>query len=189
MKPRIKQRPLSYVRRLKGRNIDDIKLVVIHCTELPDLAMARIWGKKVLHPESQTGNSGHFYIDRNGSIEAWVPINRIAHHVRGFNPQSIGIELVNSGRYPNWFKSAHQTMTEPYPHKQIEALVALLNHLETQLTGLENVTGHEDIDTGMQASEDQPNIKIRRKLDPGICFPWSDFLNKISLSHLTSEDL
>jgi len=189
MNPGIKQRPLAYVERLESRCTDDINLVVIHCTELPDLAMARTFGKKLLHPESQTGNSGHFYIDRDGSIEEWVPVNRIAHHVRNFNPRSIGIELVNNGRYPDWFQSNHQTMTEPYPGAQIKALVTLLQYLVCQLPGLENIAGHEDLDTAMLASEDRPEIQIRRKLDPGIHFLWSDLLNKISLNRLTSKYL
>ncbi|MCK5307450.1 MAG: N-acetylmuramoyl-L-alanine amidase, partial [Zetaproteobacteria bacterium] len=102
----IRQNPLSYTRRLENRDTNSIKLVVIHCTELPDLAMARVWGEKEIHPESHTGNSGHFYIDRDGSVEQWVPLDRIAHHVRGHNPLSIGIELINNGRYPDWFHSA-----------------------------------------------------------------------------------
>jgi N-acetylmuramoyl-L-alanine amidase len=65
----ILQRPLAYADRLQSRGSDNITLLVIHCTELPDLAMARVWGEKVHHPEAQTGNSGHFYVDRNGSVE------------------------------------------------------------------------------------------------------------------------
>ena len=113
MHPKINQHPLAYSHRLENRCTDCINLVVIHCTELPDLATARVWGEKQIYAESQTGNSGHFYIDRDGSIEEWVPVNRIAHHVRGFNPKSIGIELVKNGRYPDWFQSTHQHMTEP----------------------------------------------------------------------------
>ncbi len=96
----IRQRPLPYVERLENRYTDEIDLVVIHCTELPDLAMARVYGEREHYPETRTGNSGHFYIDRDGRIEQWVPLDRVAHHVRGFNPHSIGIELVNNGRYP-----------------------------------------------------------------------------------------
>ena len=185
----IQPRPLTYVQRLDSRCTDVIKLVVIHCTELPDLATARIWGQKLVHPQSQTGNSGHFYIDRDGSIEEWVPITRIAHHVRGFNPHSIGIELVNTGRYPDWFHSGHQQMTESYPDLQITALTELLNNLVAQLPGLEGLAGHADLDTGMQSSEDNPDIMIRRKLDPGPCFPWSELLAKIELDRLTADDL
>ncbi len=163
--------------------------MVIHCTELPDLATAREWGQRGVYPDSQTGNSGHFYIDRDGSVEEWVPITRIAHHVRGFNPQSIGIELVNNGRYPDWFKSGHQLMKEPYPDVQIEALAGLLNQLVAQLPGLEAVAGHEDLDAGMQPSEDRPDLMISRKLDPGPLFPWAELMDKITLRRLTTRDL
>ena len=130
---KILQRPLHYLEHLESRGTDDISLVVIHCTELPDMAMARTWGEKELYPDSNTGNSGHFYIDRDGSIEQWVPVSRVAHHVRGFNPQSIGIELINNGRYPDWFLTGHQQMSEPYPDLQIEALATLLNHLHSAI--------------------------------------------------------
>ena len=180
---------MSYTQRLEKRDTNSINLVVVHCTELPDLAMAREWGEKKLHPDSRTGNSGHFYINRDGSIEQWVPINRVAHHVRGYNLKTIGIELVNNGRYPDWFQSSHQQMTEPYPDVQIEALGGLLNHLAEQLPGLKQIAGHEDLDTAMLPSEDKPDIMIRRKLDPGPCFPWSEFMHKIPLNRLTAEDL
>jgi N-acetylmuramoyl-L-alanine amidase len=179
--PGIHQRLLTYAGRLQKRSIDDISLVVIHCTELPDLAMARDFGEKVHHQETQTGNCGHFYVDRDGTVEQWVPFDRVAHHVRGFNPQSIGIELVNNGRYPDWFHAQNQEMSEPYPDLQIEAIAVLVNHLQLLLPNLEKVAGHEDLDTGMVASDDRPECMIRRKLDPGILFPWSVFMDKVSV--------
>ena len=185
--PDIRQNPLSYAQRLESRCTDDIKLLVIHCTELPDMPMARTWGEKTLYPETRTGNSGHFYIDRDGEIEQWIPVNRIAHHVRGFNPQSIGVELVNTGRYPDWFKAEHQKMSEPYPDSQIEALLALTDHLQALLPCLEYIAGHEDLDTGMIASEDRPDLMIKRKLDPGIHFPWPLVLRRTSLSRFLGE--
>jgi N-acetylmuramoyl-L-alanine amidase len=186
---KVLQRPLHYVERLESRRTDEISLVVIHCTELPDMATARIWGEKELHPDSNTGNSGHFYIDRDGSIEQWVPVNRVAHHVRGFNPQSIGIELINNGRYPDWFLTDHQQMSEPYPDLQIEALATLLNHLQAELPELETITGHEDLDTAMIPSEDKTDTLIRRKLDPGPQFPWSGIMKQLSLHRLMAKDL
>ena len=188
MNPDIFQRLLSYTQRLERRRVEDIDLVVIHCTELPDMATARIFGEKVHHPESQTGNSGHFYIDLDGSIEQWVPVDRVAHHVRGFNSKSVGIELVNIGRYPDWFKSDHQQVTEPYPDIQIEALATLLNQLEKQLPALESISGHSDLDTTMLPSEDRPEVEIRRKIDPGPHFPWSVIMDGISLNREKTED-
>jgi hypothetical protein len=94
---------------------------VVHCTELPDIAAARAFAERVLYAETGTGNSGHWYIDRDGSTWQYVPHERIAHHVRGHNPRSIGIELVNIGRYPDWLDSRRQAMDEPYPAAQIGA--------------------------------------------------------------------
>lgn len=189
MSPIIRQDPLSYAKQLENRCTDDIDLAVIHCTELPDLATAREWGEKEHYPESQTGNSGHFYIDRDGSIEQWVPLNRIAHHVRGANPRSIGIELVNMGRYPDWFLSGKQQMTETYPDAQIDALAQMLNYLAEQLPRLAGIAGHEDLDSGQQPSEDRPDIMIRRKLDPGPLFPWPVLADKIKLPRLFASEL
>ena len=150
--------------------------------------MARVFGKRQIYPEQQTGNSGHFYIDRNGSVEQWVPLDRVAHHVRGFNPHTIGIELVNSGRYPHWFNSDQQQMTENYPQQQLTALTELLNHLQATLPGLRGICGHEDIDTVLIPAEDQADIMIRRKLDPGLCFPWAEVMDKTSLQRQSNKD-
>lgn len=184
MKPDIAQHPLSYVQRLEQRSTDDIRLVVIHCTELPDLATARDWGEKIIYRDSSTGNSGHYYIDRDGSIQQWVPPERIAHHVRSFNHHSLGIELVNTGRYPNWFHSSKQQMTEAYPDAQISALTALLAQLEESLPGLESIAGHADLDKAVKPSEDKPGVMVRRKLDPGPKFPWDDVLKTTNLTFL-----
>jgi len=178
---KILPRPLPYFKRLEYRSIESIRLVVLHCTELPDLNTARTWGEKEIHAVSRTGNSGHFYIDRDGLIEEWVPINRIAHHVGGYNPTSIGIELVNDGRYPDWFHSGHQRMTEPYPHTQIKALMFLLHDLCKKLPGLAQIAGHEDLDITLIPADDNPNLMIRRKLDPGPRFPWQDVLCGVAL--------
>ena len=151
--------------------------------------MARLWGKKEIYPEDQTGNSGHFYIDRDGSIEQWVPLDRVAHHVRGFNPHSIGIELVNIGRYPDWLHTTQQQMTEPYADEQMTALANLLNHLQTLLPNLRHISGHEDLDAGLVAAEDKPDMMIRRKLDPGPCFPWSTVMAGTSLKRLSNKTL
>jgi len=181
MAPDILVRPLSYVERLESRSADCINLVVIHCTELPDLDTARVYGEKEMHVTSHTGNSGHFYIDRDGSTEEWAPLHRVAHHVRGLNSKSIGIELVNNGRYPDWFHSGHQQMTETYPPAQIQALISLLNDLAKKLPGLTQIAGHEALDTALIAADDNPDIMISRKLDPGVHFPWKDVLSAISL--------
>lgn len=162
---------LPYATRLTQRTLDTINLVVIHCTELPDLAEARAFGEHIRY-DSGTGNSGHFYIDRDGRIERWVPEDRIAHHVRGHNAHSLGIELVNRGRWPDWYDSRRQQPTEAYPDVQIQALIALLVRLRSQLTALSAIAGHDALDTDTVPASDDPDICVQRKIDPGPLFPW-----------------
>ena len=168
--------PLPYVERLEIRDIASITGVVMHCTETPDLATAREYGELVHYQSSQTGNSGHFYIDVDGRIEQYVPLQRIAHHVSGHNRHSVGIELVNRGRYPDWLHSRSQQMTDPYPPAQMAALLALLQQLQLQLPGLSWIAGHEDLDQRLVNASDNPNVQVRRKMDPGPLFPWQQIM-------------
>ena len=180
---KLREHPLPYVPQLAVRTLDMITRVVIHCTELPDLATARIWSERIHYP-SGTGDSGHYYIDRDGTIYRYVPDTRIAHHVRGFNTDSIGIELVNSGRYPNWFDSRQQTMREDYPETQITALRALLTQLSNTLDNLRHIAAHEDLDTTLVVASDDARLEVVRKCDPGPLFPWDSVLSD---SHLKRQ--
>ncbi len=165
-------RPLPYAARLDQRSHDAITLVVIHCTELPDLATAREYGERLHYPDSHTGNSGHFYVDRDGTVEQWVDLAHVAHHVRGHNADSLGIELVNRGRYPDWFDSRRQEDFETYPEAQIVALLDLLAALRRRLPGLARIAGHEDLDRERVAARDDESLVVARKRDPGPTFPW-----------------
>lgn len=182
--PAIHTRPLAYEQHLQQRNTAAIDLVVVHCTELPDLETARTLGEHVRYPHSGTGNSGHFYIDRNGRTEQWVEIGRIAHHVRGFNERSIGIELVNRGRYPDWLHSDRQEMNEAYPDEQIGSLVNVLAWLCGTVASLHWIAGHENLDTECVAASNDPVQRVRRKLDPGPLFPWQQLMARLPLRRL-----
>jgi len=184
--PPIDLQPLPYVARLGARAPADIDLVVIHCTELPDLAMARQYGERVLY-DSGSGNSGHYYIDRDGRIVQYVALDRIAHHVSGYNPRSIGIELVNRGRYPHWLDSRHQAMDEPYTEAQLAALIDLLQHLCDTLPGLRHIAGHEWLDTREEVASDDPERRVPRKRDPGPLFPWPRVLAAVPLQPLDAH--
>ena len=180
------KRQLPYAHRLQTRALDTIDLVVIHCTELPDLGAARKYGERIHYHASGTGNSGHYYIDRDGTSERWMPDHRVAHHVRGFNERSIGVELVNLGRYPNWLDSRHQQMTESYPDAQINSLCQLLKHLGRRLPRLQYIAGHEDLDKGLVAASDNPAVEVRRKRDPGVMFPWEAVLSTCALERISA---
>jgi len=184
--PPIRRDPLPYAEALAARDPADVDTVVIHCTELPDLATARAWGERVLYPASGTGNSGHYYIDRDGTIHEYVPVARTAHHTRGWNPRSVGIELVNTGRFPDWLDSRRQAMEEPYTEAQVASLVALLLDLHARLPGLAQVAGHEDLDRDEVAASDDPARRVRRKRDPGPLFPWEAVLAAVPLRRIAA---
>lgn len=181
----IHELPLPYVELLPERPVEAVELVVIHCTELPELATAREYGERVLHP-SGAGNSGHYYIDRDGTIYRYVPGTRVANHVRGHNPESIGIELVNLGRYPHWWDSHFQQMTEPYRNSQITALRTLLVELCREFPRLQRIAGHEELDTALIPASNDATIQVHRKLDPGPLFPWATVLDGCGLSRLAT---
>lgn len=177
--------PLPYELKLDARPLSQIDLIVIHCTETPTLRSAREFGEKILYEGSGTGNSGHYYIDRNGSITLYVRPDRVAHHVRGYNPRSIGIELVNTGRYPHWRDSKHQAMDEPYPDAQIAGLIALLAQLQQQFPGVKYIAGHENLDRDMEPAIDDPSVNVPRKRDPGPLFPWDRVMQTVPWERLT----
>lgn len=178
----VSQKPLSYQARLEPRTLDQIDLVVIHATELPDLATAREYGERIHYPVSQTGNSGHFYIDRDGTVHQWVPLDRIAHHVAGHNASSIGIELINLGRYPDWLDNRHQNWQEPVSSAQLEALVELIGRLRRALPSLSSIAGHDQLDLRFVPASNDPSSDVRRKLDPGPDFPWENVIEATGLS-------
>jgi len=176
--------PLPYVSRLEKRPLSQVDLVVIHCTELPDMTMAREYGERVLY-EAGTGASGHYYIDRDGSTYEYVTPEHVANHTRGYNPRSIGIELVNIGRYPDWYGSQNQVLTEPYTDSQILVLKKLLRQLQTDCPNLQFIAGHEDLDTATVVASDDPEKQVFRKRDPGPLFPWNDILDAVELKRIT----
>ncbi|WP_203594658.1 N-acetylmuramoyl-L-alanine amidase [Wenzhouxiangella limi] len=180
----VDHKPLSYWKRLQARAPEEIELAVIHATELPDLAAAREYGERIHYPVSQTGNSGHFYIDRDGHVEQWVALDRVAHHVAGHNRSSIGIELINLGRFPDWFNSDHQAWREAITPAQIAALIDLLNRLMEHIPTLDGIAGHDQLDVRFVPASDDPNLQVRRKLDPGPDFPWRTVSEATGLSAL-----
>lgn len=175
---------VSYHHRLAQRDTATIELVVIHCTELPGMAEARDYAERIHDREAGTGYCGHYYVDRDGTLYRYVEDDRIAHHVRGKNTRSLGIELVNRGRYPHWYHRDHQVPTEPYPDDQIRSLITLVNTLRATHSSIMVVAGHEDLDRARVPAADDPGKEVARKVDPGPLFPWTDLLVATGLPRL-----
>jgi N-acetylmuramoyl-L-alanine amidase len=174
--------PLAYANLLDSRATRSIDLVVIHCTELPDLAMARTYGERLLYAGG-TGNSGHYYVDRDGSVASmFVRPDRVAHHTRGCNPRSASASSWSTpGATRTGSIRAGRSMAEPYTQAQIDALVALLRVLTREIPTLTRIAGHEDLDLDEVEASDDATLRVKRKLDPGPRFPWPRVLDATRL--------
>uniref|UniRef100_A0A914E0H5 N-acetylmuramoyl-L-alanine amidase n=1 Tax=Acrobeloides nanus TaxID=290746 RepID=A0A914E0H5_9BILA len=172
---------VSYVDKLPKRDTSTIDLIVVHFTEECDLDHARQTMNTVVYSDG-TGNSGHYIIDRDGTVYRYVPEDREAWHVINYNGRSIGIETVNMGRYPDYFDSRVQLTIEPYLEPIIDNLVALINQLKTQFPSIKYISGHNDLDVTYINSTDDPGCtKVRTKVDPGPMFPWEKVVKAVGL--------
>ena len=177
-----KQVLVFYDKRLDNRSTTSIELIVVHCTESPDLNSALEAAEEVKYKTSGTGDVAHYYIDRKGGIVQIVGNDRVANHTTGHNPASIGIELVNRGRFPNWHGSKHQVMSEPYTDAQIRSLTQLVLHLKKIMPSIQKIAGHDELDLRMVPATDDPSIQVRRRVDPGPMFPWDKIISAVQLS-------
>ena len=171
----IADRPLLFARWLPRRELSDVTTVVLHCTELPRLSDARRAARRSLRLLPRPSyTAGHFYIDRDGTIERWVPEDRIVRHVAGHNATSVGIELVNTGRFPHWHHSQMQDAVEGYPPVQVAATLGLLDVLAQRLPAATTFVRHSDLDERLVPATDDPSRCVRRRIDPGPQFPWGE---------------
>ena len=103
--------------------------------------------------------SSHLFIDRDGEITQFVPLNLRAWHAgeseycgqRGCNDFSIGIELEG-------------TDSCPYTDSQYEQLVIVTREIQSHYPAItvDRIVGHSDIAPG-------------RKTDPGGSFDWDRY--------------
>jgi N-acetylmuramoyl-L-alanine amidase len=145
----------------------DIDLIVVHATGGPGCKLGRLWhapGGSLeairqhfeIHPEI----GYHYLIARDGTTLTGVPEDAIAHHARGHNSHSIGIELINDGNGK-----------DPFPDAQIEALIELLRRL-VRGYGLtpEQIQSHSAVDDRSFLCGGR---RYKQKIDPGGEYPGS----------------
>ena len=119
-KPSIHVWPLPYEDRLEQRPDAQVDLVVIHCTELPDLATAREYGER----GSRSGVCPRPLLHRSrGRCTCSCNRGRSPTLPR-LQPRSSASSREHRS-YPA-ARLAHQEMTEAYHPAQLRALVALL---------------------------------------------------------------
>jgi len=150
----------------KKRTYKQIKFIIFHYTGMKRESEAI---NKLTNIQSEV--SSHYLIKNNGNILTLVPDLYIAWHAgksswknyKSLNPNSIGIEITNTG---------HEFGYKKFTQKQISSLLKLSKYLiKKYKIGSKNILGHSD-------------IAPQRKKDPGEKFPW-EYLskNKIGLWH------
>ena len=150
--------------RAEAREID---LIVVHATGGPGCKNGRLWHSPSGTLESMqryfAANPGigyHYLIGRDGTLVAGVPETEIAHHARGHNPRSIGIELINDG-----------DGKDPFPEAQIDTLIGLLKRLtKTYDLTPKQIKSHSAVDS---RSFECGGRRYKQKIDPGGEYPGS----------------
>jgi len=109
----------------------------------------------------------HYVIDRRGKVFSGIAENRVANHALGWNPSSIGIELVNRG-----------DGKEAYTEVQIDALVELLTGVMSRYPEISksSIVRHSDVD---ETKFECAGAAHKRKADPGVLFNYVDLLNRL----------
>ncbi|WP_242482360.1 N-acetylmuramoyl-L-alanine amidase [Thiocystis violacea] len=145
----------------------EIDLIVIHATGGPGCKQGQLWHAPGGNLESirryfqdHPGISYHYLIGRDGTTLSGVPEAEVAHHARGHNARSIGIELVNDGNGKDSF-----------PDMQIDALITLLQRL-VRIHGLtpEQIKSHSAVDDRSFLCGGR---RYKQKVDPGGEYPGS----------------
>lgn len=151
-----------------------IDMVVIHSTGGPtcDAKTHRpIWVKagtleeNIRTIEAHPKLGIHYMIDRDGTMRASVPEDRMVHHVFHYSARSIAIELINDG-----------DGRDPYPAAQLDRLVELLRDIrQRRHISRDQIKRHSDLDHGRMACDRSQH----RKVDPGAAFPYEAVLDRV----------
>lgn len=115
--------------------LDNPKIIVVHSTETPNLAIAvNIFKNDILtgRPDIESGgevNVGtHFLVDTDGTIYANTPTEYIARHTVGFNYTAISIENIG--------------YADKLTKEQLDSNVRLIKYLKNKYKSIQYVIAH-----------------------------------------------
>jgi AmpD protein len=112
------------------------------------------------------GTSAHNLIEPNGDVIRCRSTKKRAWHAKGFNTDSIGIEILVTGKWK--YGSFLEEIKQPWATKaQYDSLVELsAKTIDYWKIPIDKVVRHSDISPG-------------RKHDPGDGFRWSEFIGRL----------
>lgn len=175
----------------------DPRFIIMHYTAGPSLEGTL---GRFTHDTTKNRVSAHLVIGPDGKVVQVVPFNRVAWHagvsswkpqkggtIKGLNPFSVGIELVNAGPLTSAKDGAFYTWwgaqiplsdvveVDPkdpasfgkkywhrFPGEQITSALEIVRCLIATYPQIEDILGHSDVAPG-------------RKTDPGPVFPMMSF--------------
>jgi len=113
---------------------------------------------------SSVGLSAHFLLKPNGEFIKLRKTTEVAWHAKGFNPNSIGIEVLVEGShtYDTFLEKIKTDWVKP---EQYKALIEMSN----------GIIEHYDIEKVVRHSDLSPE----RKKDPGDGFKWQYFKDQL----------
>lgn len=171
--------PVDRVAVVDGAPRDQaIDVVVLHSTGGPDCDPSFAFhtaGLEAMVNYFVTRNDGisiHYLVGRDGTVVSMVPESQVAHHVRGANSRSIGIEMINNG-----------DGNDPYPEAQVHRVTELLTDIvRRNRLSPEAISTHALLDTRYVECTENPDGSWtttintegrgqRRRIDPGPAFP------------------
>lgn len=121
---------LTFTSDLKERQLDDIKLIILHHRAGDgDIEGIHQWHKK----RGWAGVGYHYYIMKDGTVHKGRDINYIGSHCKGCNTSSIGICL--EGNFKNEMPTG----------AQLTSLTELCLTLKASIPSIKRVLNHNDL--------------------------------------------
>lgn len=114
---------------------------------------------------NKLGLSAHYLVTPSGIIIKTRDEHKGAYHAKGFNTDSIGIELLLPGLH-NYYSFLEDIKEKYVTNSQYSSLVELCREIVKKYPGID-IKRHSDLSPG-------------RKFDPGSGFPWGQFLSDVS---------
>lgn len=142
------------------RDISNINLIVLHHT-------GGHTAESAIETLEERELSVHYVLDENGKLQQLVPDDYIAYHAKGgHNANSIGIEIVNTGK-----------RNDPYENAQYASLRVLLSELTRKYNipyDAEHIQGHYELSGNSDKWDPSPNfdwslIGINKKFPVELC--------------------
>jgi N-acetyl-anhydromuramyl-L-alanine amidase AmpD len=145
----------------------------------PNTIIVHAMGEYVMSDDGETYNHAPVFLDRmqlsahalvapDGTVYRCRTDDEGAYHARGFNTDSLGIEVLVEGKH-DYGSFLEKIKTDYVTAEQYAAVVEQCREW-ARLHGIARFVRHSDVSPG-------------RKLDPGAGFPWTRFIADLGMGN------